>query len=432
MPGLAILGEQRGDEGKGRYVDMYMEQFDIGARFNGGANAGHTVCVDDTVYKLHGLPTSVVHPHAKSVMGNGVVINPIQLIEEIDTVTAQGVEITKDNLFISSAAHLILPSQISEDEIREAGSGRQGSTKSGIAQAYGAKAARLGLRAEEIRNRPDRLEEAVLSGLLKQSAARQELGLESIDIEETTARFMEGARRIGDFVTDTTVFLMKQLTKDNPASVLAEGAQAFLLDIDHGMYPMTTSSSTTIGGVSTGLGIPTKKYIDKVVGVCKVVQSHVGGGPFVTEIDDDNLLQRLHGDMSAVDAEKGTTTGRVRRLGHLDLPQIRRAQWVNGTDEMAITKLDWAPRYGDEVSVCTAYRRKGKLITMAPDASYKLEQSEPEYTTLPTWEEDIQDIREFRDLPENAQKYVKFIEEQTGVPITLIGVGPEREQYIKV
>ncbi len=434
MPITVIVGEQRGDEGKGRFVDMLAGEHDIGARFNGGDNAGHTVVRDGRVYKLHGLPSTIVHPHTKSVIGNGTVVNPVRLNREMSVLEDQGIEVSPDNLLISSGAHLVLPHYISEDEIREAGSDSQGSTKSGIAQAYGEKAYRRGVRAEIIKNKPDKLYEKVLAGLLAQRKVRHQLELGPLDEEAVATEYLESARRLGEFITDTVLFLNRELRKDKPARVLAEGAQAFLLDIDHGMYQYTTSSNTISGAVTTGLGVPSE-FMHRVIGVSKAIQSHVGDGPFVTEIHDKALLHQLHGDKASVDAERGTTTGRTRRLGYLDLPQIRRAQMVNGTDlnpkgEMALTKLDWVRRLGNKILVCVAYERKGNRLLYAPDAAYKLEQSTPIYEELNGWEEDIQGVREFADLPANAQNYIRFIEEQTAVPISMIGVGPQRDQVI--
>lgn len=422
-----INGDQRGDEGKGRFVDMLMPEHDIGARFNGGDNAGHTVVVDDHVYKLHGLPTSIVHPDKKSVMGDGVVINPLNLVNEIDTLATQGIHIGCDNLLISSSAHLTLPGHISEDEMRESGVGAQGSTKSGIAQVYRDKSYRTGIRAEEINNNPKKIFEVVQRGLLEQRHLRLEERQPLIDEEAVAREYVDAALRLGAYVTDTALFLGRELRAGK--RVLAEGAQAFLLDIDQGMYPYVTSSSTVAGGASTGLGVSPKE-IDRVIGISKAIQSHVGGGPFVTEIDDPKVLERLHGDMNTVDAERGTTTGRTRRLGFLDLPGIRRAQLINGTDEMALTKLDWVPRFGDSIPVCIAYDRKGKTLEIAPNAAYKLEESTPIYENLPNWRRDISDVRRFKDLPKRAKRYVKYLEDTTGVPITMIGVGPHRDQVI--
>lgn len=429
MPMTVINGDQRGDEGKGRFVDMLMPEHDIGARFNGGDNAGHTVVVDDHVYKLHGLPTSIVHPDKKSVMGDGVVINPLNLVREIDTLREQGVHIGCDNLLISSSAHLTQPSHISEDEIRESGADAQGSTKSGIAPVYGHKAYRdhESIRAEEINNNPQKIFEVVERGLLKQRHLRVEEWQSAIDEEALAYDYVEAAQRLGEFVTDTSLFLNRELKVGK--KVLAEGAQAFLLDIDQGMYPFVTSSSTIAGGASTGLGVSPKE-IDRVIGISKAIQSHVGGGPFVTEIKDPEVLSQIHGDMGTVDAERGTTTGRTRRLGFLDIPGIRRAQMINKTDEMALTKLDWVPRFGDSIPICVAYDRKGKTLDTAPNAAYKLEESTPIYEKLPNWRRDISDVRRFKDLPKPAKRYVKYLEEMTGVPITMIGVGPHRDQVI--
>ncbi len=426
MPITVILGEQRGDEGKGRFVDLLMSEHEIGARFNGGDNAGHTVVHGDEVYKLHGLPSSILHPHKKSVMGNGVVINPVRLTAEMDTLSAQGVEISAENLLISSGAHLTLQSHISEDEIRECGAGAQGSTRSGIAPVYASKALKLGVRAEIINNDLDGLFQIALDGLMAQRHLRVEAHLPNLDEERIATAFIKSAQRLGEFVTDTALFLNRELKKGTP--ILAEGAQAFLLDIDHGMYPFVTSSSTTSGGVVTGLGVPCEKY--RVVGVSKAVQSHVGGGPFVTEINDPQILEKLHGKMSAVDAERGTTTGRTRRLGFLDLPAIKRSQMINGTDEMALTKLDWVPRFGKTIPICVAYVRKGKTLDIAPDAAYKLEQSTPVYQELSSWDEDVSHARRYKHLPPAAKKYLDFIEEQTQTPITFVGVGPERDQVV--
>jgi len=428
-----IVGLQRGDEGKGRFVDMLASEHDIVARFNGGNNAGHTVVLPDgRDLALHLIPSGIAHPNVMNVIGNGTLINPEKLVEEMETIRLKGVEVSRDNLKISSAAHMILPHHIFEDEIREAGDGRQGSTKSGIAQVSAHKAMRMGCRMEMIKHDPEALHLLVLEGLIAQRPLRDAAGIEPIDEEEVAKNYVDKAKRLVGFVTDTVYYMNQQLREPNNARVLAEGAQAYLLDVDHGMYPFTSSSSTTSGGVPSGLGVP-PSFIDKVYGVAKAVQSHVGGGPFVTEITDKVLLKRLHGDMTTIDAEKGTTTGRIRRLGYFDLPQIRRAQMVNGDEksqEMALSKLDWVQRFGKKIPICVAYQRNGKMLEIAPDAAYKLEQSNPIFEELSGWDEDIKNVRNFNDLPKNAQDYVKFIENKTNVPITMIGVGPQRDQVI--
>lgn len=430
MSVTVIVGEQRGDEGKGRFVDMLAEEHDIVARFNGGNNAGHTVVTDDgRELALHGIPSGIAYDHTMNITGRGCLINAVALGKEAETVRAAGFEVSENNLMISSGAHLILPHHISIDQIREAGAGKQGSTQSGIAPAASAKYMREGLRAEIINNDLGILFNTIRDGLLEQREKRKQLDLTDIDPDETAELYTEKARELSPYVTDTDIFLHKQLSRRDPAKVLAEGAQAFWLDIDHGMWPFVTSSSTTAGGVANGLGIP-PHHITQVVGVSKLIQSHVGGGPFVTEVENSALLAQLHGDKTTVDAECGTTTGRERRLGYLDIPAIRRSQMVNGTTEMAITKLDWVPRFGATALICTSYTRKGKKLDIAPDAAYKLEQSQPNYVELPTWTEDIQGVRTFDDLPEAAQNYVSFIETQAGTPITMIGVGPGRDQVI--
>jgi adenylosuccinate synthase len=267
----------------------------------------------------------------------------------------------------------------------------------------------------------------VRDGLVSQRQPRTAAGLEPINEDQVIATFTESTKQLAEFIGDTVVYLNEKLDQD--ASILAEGAQAFLLDIDHGMYPFTTSSTTTAGGVGPGLGVA-PQAITRTIGVAKVVQSHVGGGPFVTEITDEKTLAQLHGDTSAIDAERGATTGRTRRLGYLDLPSIRRAQMVNGTTEIALTKLDWLPRFGETIPVCTHYTYNNQEAKIAPDSATRLIASTPVYEKLPNWTEDISAIRDFEKLPENAQKFVQFIEAQTGLPVTMIGVGPERSQVI--
>lgn len=431
MPINVVIGLQRGDEGKGRFVDMLATDHDIVARYNGGPNAGHTIAFNDgTSLALHTVPSGITRPGIMNVIGNSTLIDPLKLNQEINNIQSNGFEVSRNNLKISSAAHLILPHHIYDDHIRELGDRAQGSTKSGIAYVASHKAMRVGARVEIIKNDPESLLNLIHDSLLEQREARYLAGIDQINEWNEARDYVESIKKIGQYVTDTVYFLNQQLAKDKPARVLAEGAQAFLLDIDHGMYPFTSSSSTTTGGVCTGLGVA-PSYIENVMGIVKAVQSHVGGGPFVTEIKDYNLLKQLHGDMTTIDAEKGTTTGRQRRLGYLDLPQIRRSVMINGVSSLALTKLDWLPRFGSEIKVCTSYQRKDKSLTIAPDAAYKLEQSQPVYETLPLWEEDIQQVRHFADLPSKAQQFVNFLEKEIGISIDLIGVGPKRDQVIE-
>lgn len=420
----AIVGLQRGDEAKGRFVDMWMEEgYDNVARYGGGPNAGHTVVTPDgRTLKMHTIPSGIAHSGKKSVIGDGVFVDAGKLVAEIDYLHGQDIEVSPRNLLISSSAPLILPHHVLRDEIREAGSGGQGSTKSGISGVAADLALREGVRAEAINNDQDDLFKRIIEGLLNTDS--DFATSEAYDIAE---RYVEQAQKLGAYITDTMLFLNDEL--DAGRDILAEGAQGFLLDMYQGMSPYTTSSITTSGGIAPGLGVPPQS-IRKVLGVAKAVQSHVGGGHFVTEFKDPGLIDRMHGDLTAPDAERGTTTDRKRDLGYLDIPQIRRANMANGTTEMAVAKIDWLSRYVDVIPVCTAYARKGKTLKVAPNAEYKLRQSEPIYEELPGWTEDVSDVREFSDLPPNAQRYIEFVESKTGVPITLIGVGQRRDQVI--
>lgn len=427
-----IVGLQRGDEGKGRFVDMWMGDYDIGARYGGGPNAGHTVVAPTgQVYKLHTIPSGITYPNKKCVIGDGVFVDAVKLDTEMDTLRAGGVDISPENLLISSSAHLILPHHIALDIKRESGKDKHGSTKSGIAQVDGDFGLRTGVRVEMINNKPDDLADIIYEGLIKSGAVWKQvmsrLGIDLRKEKDAAKQYVERAVKLGEYVTDTMLFLNNSL--DESKHILAEGAQAFLLDKYQGMWPYVTSSITTSGGVSPGLGVPPQS-INKVLGVTKAVQSHVGGGHFVTEIDMLIILKRLHGDMTAQDAERGTVTNRTRRLGWLDIPQIRRANKANGTTEMAITKLDWLSRLWGSIPICVEYRRKGKSLPIAPNAEYKLKESTPRYEYLAGWEDNISDVTRFEDLPDNAQKYIEFVEAQTKVPITHIGVGPRRGQVI--
>ncbi|HEY4963609.1 MAG TPA: adenylosuccinate synthetase [Candidatus Saccharimonadales bacterium] len=427
-----LVGSQRGDEGKGRFVDILAAEYDAVARYNGGNNAGHTVVLEgyDEPLKLHLVPSGIAHEGTVNIIGNGTLVNPVQLVAEIAHIRSFGLEVSEDNLKISSGAHLIMPHHIWDDKIRETDPGiAQGSTKTGIAPTMADKSMRLGKRVEEIRNRPDELFDIAYSALVAQRELRDEAGFKPIDEAAEAREFIEAALSIGCYVTDTVRFLGRSLERYPDLRVLAEGAQAFALDIDHGMYPFTTSTSTTSGGATIGLGVPASR-IGKVFGVVKAVPSHVGGGNFVTEIFNEEQLATLHGDKSAVDGERGTTTGRDRRLGHLDLPLIRRSNLVNGPDEIILTKLDWVQRFGPVIDVCVEYERKGKILEDAPDSARKLDQSRPIYVTLPGWEEDITGARSFSDLPKAAQYYVDFLEYELRTPITMIGVGAQPDEYI--
>lgn len=427
MPVTIVVGEQRGDEGKGRFVDMLAGEQAIVARFNGGPNAGHTVVLPGgEILELHLLPSGVAHKNAVNIIGNGTYLDPVKLVAEIEGLKEKGIAVTPDNLKISQGAHLIMPHHIQLDTMREDGGSGQGTTKAGIAFVAAEKYQRNGLRAEDILNN-DNLYETALGYLSRLNRIYQKTEENEKELVAQSQEWTDACYELKDYLADTTL-LVNEALKDGK-NVLAEGAQAFLLDIDHGMYPYVTSSSTTTGGVPAGLGI-SPKYIKRIIGVAKATQSHVGGGPFVTEITDKKLLKNLRGEVGKVDTEQGTTTGRWRRMGHLDLPGLRRAQMINGSTELALTKLDCVGRFGKKVQICTAYQFQGKEVRIAPASAADLEKCRPVYTAMPTWKEDIQHIRKFQDLPAAAQKYVEFVEEQTGVPITMLGVGPARDQVI--
>jgi adenylosuccinate synthase len=423
-----VEGKQRGDEGKGAVTDLLAEFYAIVARFNGGPNAGHTVKLPSgLVLKLHGIPSGIANKDTVNVIGNGVYLDAAMLPDEIDYLESKDITVTPENLMISSAAHLILPHHISLDEIRESGNERQGSTKSGIAPCAADKYMRTGLRAEEIKSNPDKLYEVILQKLYEQRHLRVEARLPNYDEEAVAQRYVEKAQRLGEFITDTTLYLNRRLdAKDN---ILAESAQAFKLHIDQGNYPETSSSSTNSGGVADGLGV-SAMFIEKITGVTKAIESHVGSGHFATEITDPALLKRLHGDMQAEDAEKGTKTGRVRRLGYPDIPSLRRSIMVSRDSYLVIRKFDWLPRFGDDLKICVGYKRKGEIIDVALDSHYKNAEVEPIFTTMPNWNEDISEVRSFKKLPKRAKNYVKFLERETGVDIPMIGVGPGRDQVI--
>ncbi len=431
MPVTVIVGEQRGDEGKGGYTDLLAEEHDFIARANGGPNAGHTIELPDgRVFTTHGLPSGITDPTKMNVLGDGVLIDAPKLVAEINEANEKGFSVSSANLMISSAAHLILPHHVEADRMREAGAGRQGSTQSGISYAAATKYLREGVTIELINNEPEQIYRAILRGLKQQAAKRRQLGMEPIDAKEVAEHYVETTRVLGDYSTDTGLYLRSQLKKRNPARILVEMAQGFLLDIDQGMHPDVTSSTTTSAGAAMGLGLP-PTAITRVIGVVKATPSHVGNGPFITEVTDPNIVKALRGKREDVDGEFGGTTGRPRRMGHLDLVQVRRAQQVNGTTEMILSKTDCVPRYGRQVLICEAYSRKGKLINEAPNSARKLSQCIPLYSLLANWQEDISGVRDFKDLPLEAKRYINHIEVKLGVPISIVGVGPGRNQYIK-
>lgn len=424
-----IVGLQRGDEGKGRFVDLAADDYDIIARANGGANAGHTVIpkAGSEPLALHQIPAGVAHPGKLNIIGNGVYLDPDRLIGEMTTIRGGGLDISTKNLLISEAAHLVLPHHIILDSLREAGRRAQGSTKVGIAYAAADKYLREGVRLESIKE-PKVLSEHVYGGLsrvneLLPSSQQRSQG----ELREQARAWVKSTAELQPFMADTAEVINDRLKRGQ--RVLAEGAQAFWLDINHGMYPAVTSSSTTVSGMLDGLGVSAKN-LGKVTGVTKSVKSHVGGGPLVTEITDKELANAVRGPLGKTDSEYGVTTKRPRRVGYPDLVELRNAILVNGVDELAISKLDHVPRYGPTVPVATSYTYQGAKRQTAPSSAMALAACRPNYVRLETWKQELNGVRDFADLPAEAKAFVNLFETELGVPATKIGVGPQRRQVI--
>ncbi len=427
MPVHVIVGTQWGDEGKGRVADWFAAQADVVARFAGGDNAGHTVRVGDETYKLHLVPSGVLYPDVICVLGAGMVINPVKLTEELRGLAERGIDISPDRIKIAERAHLITPAHIALDGAKEAqrGKGAIGTTKRGIGPAYTDKAARVGIRAG-VMKQPDQFVEQVKARI---EAANQTLagidGAELVDAAATASDLHDAAQFLASYLADVPLLVHRALEDDK--YVVAEGAQGTLLDIDHGNYPFVTSSSPTSGGAMTGLGIG-PKHVTRVTGITKAYCTRVGAGPFPTELHDENG-DRLRGTGANPWDEFGTTTGRPRRCGWLDLPVLRYAARINGLTDLIITKLDILSGF-DSISVAAAYSLDGETITELPTEQESFARCEPVYESVEGWQEDIMGVDTFEALPGAAQDYVGYIEEQLGLPVKLITVGPARAQTI--
>jgi adenylosuccinate synthase len=422
-----IVGTQWGDEGKGRIVDWYAANSDFVARYNGGDNAGHSVTVGDTLFKLHLIPSGIIHAGPVAILGNGMVINPQSLLAEMDMLKSHGIDVGPNRLKISHAAHLITPSHQALDKALDfaRGKGNIGTTGRGIGPAYTDKAIRRGLRVADLMDDSffDKLN-VLTSEINKQLVA---LGAPVLDGKEIEANFRLYQAILLPYITDVSIELSDAFASGK--SILAEGAQGTLLDIDHGTYPFVTSSSTTAPGVFTGLGLGLTTAKDAVVtGVCKSFQTRVGSGPFPTEVFED-VAERLRGTGKNPWDEFGTTTGRARRVGWLDGVLLRYASRINGLTELIITKMDILSGL-KELKICVGYRRDDQVIKDIVFGPSDLEGYEPIYETLPGWDEDISAIRKWEDLPEQAHGYLKAISRLTGLPICMVCVGPEREQVV--
>jgi adenylosuccinate synthase len=414
-----ILGLQWGDEGKGKIVDLFAKDYDYVVRFNGGDNAGHTVMKGSEEFKLHLVPSGVFYPEKVKVIGNGLVMNPETISHEIGIVEGKGYPM--DNLLISSAANLILPWHRLMDGALDQ-SGKIGTTKKGIGPAYSDKASRtFALRAGDLLLPEEVLRKKILKIAEHKKKLFSAYGFPEFNADEIVKTTIELAKKLKPYVKDTQFILNKAIQENK--SVLLEGAQGALLDIDHGTFPYVTSSNSTAGAACTGAGVPPNS-IDNIVGITKAYTTRVGEGPFPTELEDETgefIRKAGH--------EFGTTTGRPRRCGWLDLVVLRYTCMINGVTELALTKLDVLSGM-KELKVCTQYEINGRKTEDFPIVPESLKEAKPVYERLPGWEENIMGCKSMKELPENARNYVAYIEKKLGVKVSIVSVGPKREQTI--
>ncbi len=418
MANTILVGAQWGDEGKGKIIDVLTEEADIVVRTQGGNNAGHTVLIGGQKYVLHLIPSGILRPGKKCVIGNGVVLDPIGLVEEIDGLKKLGVKIA-DNFFISESAHVVLPHHRLLDAQREVRKGRNkiGTTKRGIGPCYGDKAARVGLRMIDL-IKPERFADLLAARVRENNAVLKALGAKPISFRKTLAEYQAAGQRLRPLVTNTVVLLNEATRKGK--NILFEGAQGTFLDIDHGTYPYVTSSNTTAGGACTGSGVPPHR-IDRVFGVMKAYTTRVGEGPLPTE--NAEIADLLHG----MGREFGATTGRPRRCGWFDAVATRHAAMVNGIDDLAITNIDGLDTL-ENIRVCLAYRHGGRRYDHVPNDVEVLSECEPVYADFPGWRTSTSGVREWKKLPARARSYLKAISELTGARLKIASVGPGREQ----
>jgi adenylosuccinate synthase len=422
MPNTVLIGAQWGDEGKGKIIDVLTDEADIVVRMQGGNNAGHTVLVGKKKYVLHLIPSGILRSRKKCIIGNGVVMDPVHLVEELDGLAKLKINV-KGRLFISENAHLVLPYHRALDELREAskGKGKIGTTKRGIGPTYEDKVSRVGIRLGDLMDTerfPVLLKERVRinNQILKANGAK------TIVYKKVLSAYQAAAERLRPFVANTFIMVHEAMVQKK--RLLFEGAQGTFLDLDHGTYPYVTSSSTTSGGACTGTGVPPNR-IDRVVGVMKAYTTRVGGGPFPTEND-------LIGDMfHKMGREFGATTGRARRCGWLDMVMIRHACMVNGFDDISVTILDGLDTM-ETINVCVSYKLKGKTIHHLPSSALDLAACEPVYETFKGWLCSTEKCKTWGSLPLRARQYLKAISKMADTQISSISVGPDRNQTIRL
>ncbi|QSU90145.1 adenylosuccinate synthase [Staphylococcus aureus] len=419
MSSIVVVGTQWGDEGKGKITDFLAEQSDVIARFSGGNNAGHTIQFGGETYKLHLVPSGIFYKDKLAVIGNGVVVDPVALLKELDGLNERG--IPTSNLRISNRAQVILPYHLAQDEYEERlrGDNKIGTTKKGIGPAYVDKVQRIGIRMADL------LEKETFERLLKSNIEYKQAYFKGMfnetcpSFDDIFEEYYAAGQRLKEFVTDTSKILDDAFVADE--KVLFEGAQGVMLDIDHGTYPFVTSSNPIAGNVTVGTGVgPT--FVSKVIGVCKAYTSRVGDGPFPTELFDEDGHH-----IREVGREYGTTTGRPRRVGWFDSVVLRHSRRVSGITDLSINSIDVLTGL-DTVKICTAYELDGKEITEYPANLDQLKRCKPIFEELPGWTEDVTNVRTLEELPENARKYLERISELCNVQISIFSVSPDREQ----
>ncbi|MCX7988815.1 MAG: adenylosuccinate synthase [Thermodesulfovibrio sp.] len=419
MATVVIIGAQWGDEGKGKIVDFLTEKCDYVVRFQGGCNAGHTVVVGNEKYILHLIPSGILHKGKKCIIGNGVVLDPLGLLKEIETLMSKGIDID-ENLYIAKHCHLIMPYHIAIEEQAEKKK-KIGTTKKGIGPCYTDKIARNGVRMVDLLY-PEVLRSKITANLeIINFLLKNLYGANPLDEQQIFTQYIDYAEKLKKYIIDADVLINKAI--ESGKNILFEGAQGTLLDIDHGTYPYVTSSNTIAGGVCTGTGVSPKK-IDKIIGIVKAYTTRVGEGPFPTEIKDS-----LGEDIRKKGGEYGATTGRPRRCGWLDLVGLKHAVRVNGFTGIAITKLDILDGI-EKIKVCVGYKYRNTILEDFPKELEILQNCTPIYEELPGWKETTAGIKDYENLPKNSQKYLQFIEDSLKVKIQIISTGQKRDEII--
>jgi adenylosuccinate synthase len=421
MKNIVVVGAQWGDEGKGKVVDILSPYFDMVARYQGGHNAGHTVRIGDRKFVLHLIPSGILHPDCACVIGNGVVVDPLAFNSELEELRHLGIE-CEERLFVSDRAHLILPYHVLLDRRREGrlGANSVGTTMRGIGPSYEDKAARTGIRAGDLFY-PDQLREKIINNVEEKNLLLASMGEEPLNAEQVFDEFMNEAFRLKPFIRNTAALLNEGVRGGK--SVLLEGAQGTMLDVDHGTYPYVTSSNATSGGAATGTGLA-PRFITGALGIAKAYTTRVGGGPFPTELlEETGAYLRKRGN------EFGASTGRPRRTGWFDAVVVRYSAMLNGLDAIALTKLDVLDEI-EEIKICVGYLRRGEVLKDIPYGANVLAECEPIYESVPGWKTTTTRITDYNELPDAAKDYISRIEELCEAPVAMVSTGPDRTETI--